>query len=69
MRIIYSDHALKRMKQRGFSQNHVEYVLQHPSYVKKTFEGGKEAYGEIDGRDIKVVFFETENYIKIVTIM
>ncbi len=27
MNIIYSDHALKRMKQRGFSQNHVEQKI------------------------------------------
>ncbi len=69
MEIIYSDHALKRMKQRGISELEVEHVLQHPSYMKKTFEERKEAHGTVQNRSTIVVYFETENYIKIITVM
>ena len=67
--LIYSDHALRRMKQRGITELQVEYVLNHPTFVKKSFEGRKEAVGTVLGRTFKVVFFETENYIKIITII
>ena len=66
--IIYSDHARKRMKQRGITELEVQHVLQYSLYVKKTIEGRKEAVGTIQHRTIKVVFI-VENYIKIITIM
>ncbi|HLC71540.1 MAG TPA: DUF4258 domain-containing protein [Candidatus Nanoarchaeia archaeon] len=69
MEIIYSDHARKRMKQRGLTELELKHILEHPTYVKKTFEGRKEAVGMINNRVAKIVFFETENYIKIITIM
>jgi|TARA_Y100000310_G_scaffold182131_1_gene182181 uncharacterized DUF497 family protein len=69
MKTVYSDHALKRMKQRGITELEIQHVLSHPSYVKKSFEGRKEAVGNIQNRTIKVVFFETENYIKVVTLI
>lgn len=69
MRIVYSDHALKRLKQRGITPDHVEYVLQHPTYVKKSFEGRKEAVGTVENRFIKVVYIQAENYLKIITII
>ena len=69
MRLVYSDHALKRMKQRGITELHVDYVLEHPSYVRKSFEGRKEAVGLVENRLIKIVFVEIENYLKIITII
>lgn len=69
MDIIYSSHAKKRMKQRGITRLEVEYILTYPYYVKKSFEGRKEAIGEINHRIIIVKFIEIENYIKIITVI
>ncbi len=69
MRVVYSDHALKRMKQRGITELHVEHVLNYPTYVRKSFEGRKEAVGQVEYRFIKIVFVEIENYLKIITII
>ncbi len=69
MKIIYSNHAKKRMKQRNIEDWEIEHILKFPSYVKKTFEGRKEAIGEVKNRKIKVIFIELENYIKIITVI
>ena len=69
MEIVYSDHAKKRMKQRGIEEWEIEYLLNHPSYVRKSFEGRKEAIGKIRDRSIKIVFIKEEKYIKIITII
>jgi len=57
------------MKQRGITELEVEHVLRHPIYIKKSFEGKKEAVGEIKNRTIKIKFIEIENYIKIITVI
>ena len=69
MKIVYSDHAKKRMKQRGITELEVEHVLNYPQYTKKSFEGRKEALGIIKNKTIKVEFIEIENYIRIITVM
>ena len=69
MKIIYSEHAKKRMKQRGIEEWEIENILKHPDYIKKTFEERKEAVGEMRNRKIKIVFIELENYIKIITVI
>ena len=69
MKIIYSDHAIKRMKQRGIEKWEIEHLIKHPSYIRKSFEGRKEAVGEIRDRFVKVIFIEIENYIRIITVI
>jgi len=69
MKIIYSDHAKKRMKQRGIEEWEIEHILKYPSYIKKSFERKKEAVGEMRNRKIKIIFIELENYIKIITVI
>ena len=69
MDIRYSDHAKKRMKQRGITELEIEHVLAHPSYVMKSFEGRKVAEGTLNNRRIKVSFIDGETFIKIITIM
>lgn len=69
MNIIYSYHSKKRMKQRGITELEIEHVFNHPIYIKKSFEGRKEAVGEIKGRTIKIKFIEIENYIRVITVM
>lgn len=68
-KIAYSEHALKRMKQRGVTELELEHVLKYYTFLKKTFEGRKEAVGTIKNRLVKVVFVETENYLKVITII
>lgn len=69
MEIIYSDHAKRRLKQRGITHLEVEFILNHPNYVKKSFEGRKEALGKVKNRNLKVIFIEKEKYIKIITVI
>lgn len=69
MKVIYSDHARRRLKERGITELEVEHIMKFPVFIKKSFEGSKEAVGEITGRRIKVVFIEKENYIKIITVI
>jgi len=68
-KITYSEHARKRMKQRGITELQIEHILNHPTYTKKSFEGRKEAVGDFKGRMIKIKFIEIENYIKIITVI
>ena len=69
MQIIYSEHAIKRMKQRGITNLEIEHILKYPNYIKKSFEGRKEAEGEVRNRLVKIEFIEKENYIKIITVI
>ena len=57
------------MKQRGIEEWEIEHLLEHPSYVRKTFEGRREAIGEIRSRKAKIVFIKEEKYIKIITVI
>lgn len=69
MNIVYSDHAKKRIKQRGISELDVEHALKHPNYVKKSFDGRFESYGEINNRKLKIIFTKKENYINVITVI
>lgn len=69
MKIIYSDHAKKRMKERGIEDWEVEHTLKFPIYTKKNSEGKIEAVAEIRNRRIKIIFVNEEKYIKIITVI
>lgn len=69
MDVKYSDHAEKRIRQRGIAKWEIEHVLEFPFYIKKSFAGRKEAAGKIKGRILKIEFVEEENYIKVITVM
>ena len=69
MKIIYSCHAQKRIRERGIEEWEIEYLLDHPSYIKKSFDGRKIAVGEIKGRKLKIIYTEKEMYIKVVSVM
>ncbi len=34
MKIVYSDHAKKRIKQRGIEDWEIEHILKFPEYIK-----------------------------------
>ncbi len=69
MKIIYSDHAKKRIKERGIEDFEIEYVLKHPSYIKKSFDERKIAVGEIKNRKLGIIYFEEESYIKVISVI
>ena len=65
---MYSDHAKRRMKQRGIEEWEVEHLLKHPPYTQKSSEGRISIVGECRNRTIKVIFIK-ESYIKIITVI
>jgi hypothetical protein len=69
MDVVYSDHAKKRLKQRGITKLEAEQVLFYPLYIKKSFFERKIAVGVVNNRTIKVLFVEKKNYINIVTVI
>lgn len=68
MKIVYSDHAQQRMKQRGITSLEIEFVLNHPDYIKKSCDV-KEAVGHVKDKYIKIAFEEMENYIRVISIL
>mgnify|MGYP001995259508 CR=1 FL=1 len=57
------------MRQRGITELEVEHILKYPSKTQKSYQGRIQAIGLIKNRRVKVVFFETESYIKIITVV
>ncbi len=68
MKIILSDHAKKRMKERNISFSQVQEAVDFSEYsVRK--EGKVEIYKKISNKTLKVIYEEKDNYIKIITLM
>ena len=67
--IIYSNHAKKRIKERGIEEWEIEQILKHPLYTKKSFENRKVVVGETKNKKLKIIFIEEENYIKVISVM
>ncbi len=69
MLIVYSDHATKRMKQRGITELEIGHILSYSEYIKKSRDGTKEAFGKVNNKYIRIFFVEEENLIRIVTLI
>lgn len=69
MILFYSFHARQRLKQRGITPLEVRYVLNYPKYIQRSYEGRMIAVGEVQNREIRVIYIERENFIKIITIL
>ena len=69
MKILFTDHAKKRIKERGIEDWEIEHLLKHPSYIKKSFDERRIAVGEIKNRKLKIVYTEEESYIKVISVM
>ena len=69
MKIVCSNHARKRIKERDIEEWEIEHLLKHPSYIKKSFDGRKIAVGEIKNRKLKIIYTEEEIYIKVISVM
>ena len=68
MDIAYSDHAKKRMKERGIEDWEIEQVIKFPAYIKRRTDGKIEANAEIKNRLLKIVYVRLQNYIKVITL-
>ncbi|MFH0869232.1 MAG: DUF4258 domain-containing protein [archaeon] len=67
-KIIFSNHATKRMFQRGIGEKDIESAVEKPDY--KVQRGAEiEAYKKLNGETLKVVYAETESFIKIITVV
>lgn len=69
MEIKYSDHAKKRVRERGIEDWEIEHIIKYPSYIKKSIEGKISAIGLIKNREVKVVYTKEENYINLISVM
>ncbi len=69
MKVIYSDHAKKRMEEREIEEWEVKHLLEFPSHIRKSFNDRMIAVGEIGNKKIEIVFIEKENYKKVITVI
>jgi len=68
MKILYSSHAKKRLRERGIKEEDVIETIEFPEYTIRRSNNEIEAYKKIKGRMLKVVYFQKERYIKIITL-
>ena len=67
-KIVFSNHATKRMFERGINEKDVEDAVEKPDYkVQRGIE--KEAYKKLNGGTVKIVYAETESFIRIITVI
>lgn len=70
MRLSYSDHAKKRMRQRGITLLEVQYILRYPQYTKRSSDGRTEVVGRVRNRTTKVVLIvKKPKFIKVITVV
>jgi len=65
--IIYSEHARKRMIERGIKEEDIKETIEFPDY---TITRGKEieAYKKLNDKMLKVVYIEMGKFINVITI-
>ncbi|MBI3032889.1 DUF4258 domain-containing protein [Candidatus Woesearchaeota archaeon] len=69
MKIIYSDHAIRRLKQRGISILEIEYGLENPKKVRYLDDDKKQITTVINNRELIIIFVQKEKHIKIITVL
>ena len=68
MKIIFTDHAKKRMNEREISIDNIEQTIEMPEYTV-SHNNLVEAYKTIDNKVLKLVYSRKGNFIKIITLM
>lgn len=68
MKITLSNHATKRLNERGIKMQDVQNTIEMPEY---TISKGnkKEAHKKIGDKTLKVVYTEEDKYIKVITLI
>jgi hypothetical protein len=68
MPVILTDHAKKRMVERGITFKQIEDTIEMPDYTVQN--GNKiEAHKTHEGRRIKVVYSGKDKYKKVISVM
>ena len=68
MRIVLSNHAKKRLIERGIKMRDVQEAIDIPDYTVSK-GNKKEAYKTMNGKTIKIVYSQEDKYIKVVTLI
>lgn len=68
MKIIFTKHALKRLKERAIKEEWVRETLEFPDY---TVSKGEliESNKKIGNKTLKVIYEKKHNFIKIISVM
>jgi len=67
MKVEYSNHAKKRMSERGINKKNVTEAIEFSEYTIKRGEE-IEAYKKINEKMLKVVYINKIKYIKVITV-
>ncbi len=65
--LVFTKHALIKLSQRGIDRAEVEATVEVPDHFEETYEGRKAAYKKFGTRILKVVFYQTDDKIVIIT--
>jgi hypothetical protein len=68
MELILTNHAKKRMLDRGIELKHIKETIDLPNYTIRK-DNKVEAYKEINGKTLKVVYIQKAKFIKIITLI
>ncbi len=69
MQIKYIGHARKRMIRRGILDFQIEDILKNPSMVLRAVKGRYLAIGRSGNMRITIIFEETKNYKRVITVI
>jgi len=67
MNIVFSNHALLKMRQRRLSKRTVVAVIAKPDQVENTYSRREELYKKFRKRSLKVVIVRTHDRIIVIT--
>ena len=68
MNLIFTKHAQQRMVERNIKIENIRDVIDMPEYtIRKNRK--VEAYKTINNKTLKVVYFKTSKFIKIITLI
>lgn len=65
--IIFTSHALSKLKQRGIPKFLVKRTLKSPDYITSSYSGRMIAYKKFDNLYLKVVYKIEEDNIIVIT--
>lgn len=68
MEIIFTNHAKKRMIERGITNKEIKEALNFPDHMVKRADGEIEVFKLIKKKTLKVVYIEKGKFIKVITL-
>jgi hypothetical protein len=67
-RILFSQHALQRLEERGFNPEDTVETIRNPQRIESSFRGRTIAYRTIGEREIRAVYIEEIDHIIVITV-